>query len=374
MRKIKVLHCVGRMDRGGLETFIMNIYRNIDKELIQFDFLVSSNQPGDFNEEIRALGGEIYFIPNPRRAQDFLKYYKKLKALIFSNNYEVVHSHVMFFSGMNALIAKNSKVPVIISHSHNISDSKEDTFIRNSYRKFFRKLILKNSTHLLGCSKEAITYLFNDLNDPRILDVKNGIYVEEFIKPLSISNRKKYLDEIGIPNNSKLVGHIGRFHHQKNHLFLIDIFKEISKMDDDYYLILVGKGDLEDKIKNKVVNLGLESKIKFLGVRDDIEKIIKLFDVFCFPSQYEGLGIVLIEAQAAGIPCFVSDTIPYEAEMDPDIYKRLPLNKEPEYWANTIINTDMRKSLNSYKKVIIKGYSIEETVKTLESLYLRENI
>lgn len=367
MKKIKVLHVFGKMDRGGAETLIMNIFRNIDREKFQFDFLVSSNETGDYDEEIEKLGGFIHVVRVPKKICKIPHYLKDIKEIIKDEEYDVVHSHVYLFSGLITKIAKKANVRNVISHSHTINEMNEDTVLRKLYKKYMRNQIKKNSDYLLSCSKEASIHLYETIDDNRIRNIKNGIDLKRFsnIK----TSRKNFLEKLGIPEGAFVIGHIGRFQKQKNHHFLIQVFYEIIKEKPNSYLLLLGRGDLEDEIKNQVNKLKVEENVMFLGVREDVPEIINSLDAFVFPSLYEGLGLVLIEVQSLGVPCFVSNTVPKDAEISSQLFNYLDLDVGSKEWADKIINFDYCGKVNYFESVIKKGYSIEGTVKKLERIY-----
>lgn len=367
MKKIKILHCFGKMDKGGAETLIINVFRKISKEKYQFDFLVASKDEGEYDSEIKKLGGNIYCIPLEKNVFGLYKYIKQLKKLIIHNQYDVVHSHVHFFSGIIVKVAKQCGVKKLIVHSHNISDGKPNTIVREIYRSVMRSFILKNSSYLLGCSLEAIEHLYGKKDDPRIIKINNGIDIEQFSN--LTKKREEILKDLNIPEDSFVVGHIGRFEKQKNHEFLVEIFKEILDRKSNSYLVLVGKGVLESVIKEKITKYGIGDNVRLLGTRNDIPEILNSFDVFVFPSLYEGLGMVLIEAQALGIPCFVSDKVPCEANLGLDNYIVLSLDQPPSYWAEVILNSPLKRYMDGAKRVIEKGYDIRETVEKIEMIY-----
>jgi len=368
MKKTRVLHVIDKMDKGGAETLIMNLYRNIDRNKIQFDFLVSSNEKGQYDDEIIELGGEIFTLPYPKNVSSVPKYILDLKKLFLDNQYNVVHSHIHFFSGLIAYVAKRSKVKNIISHSHTTSDGKKSGFSRELYRKIMRYQIISNSNYLVGCGEAASTHLFGKIYKDKNVQINNGVDIDRY-KTLQ-KTKSELLSELQIPEDSYVIGHIGRFVELKNHSFMIDVLNEILKRRSNSYLILVGTGNLLQKVQGKVKEFGLEDNVRFLGLRNDIPELLNAFDCFLLPSVYEGLPTVLVEAQTIGIPCFVSDTVSKESDMGIGNYESISLTKNASYWADTILNSGYCKNDLAYRKIIEKGYSIKHIVEKIEEVYL----
>ena len=355
---LRVLHIVTYMGRGGLETMIMNYYRNIDRSKVQFDFLVHRDFKADYDDEIERLGGRIYRISqlNPFS----ISYYKELNKFFSENRYKIVHCHLDCMSAIPLSIAKKYNIPVRIAHSHNSSQDKNFKYI---IKVFAKKFIPFFSTDLFACSKIAGKWMFGNYNYSIF---NNAIDTSKFIynkfKELEIKNR------LNLTNNF-VIGHIGRFNPQKNHDFLIDIFYEVYKCDNTAKLVLVGSGDLQKSIENIVEKYGLTDTVLFLGSRDDVHEILQAFDVFVFPSLYEGLGIVAIEAQCAGIPCIVSDTVPEDTRITSD-FNFLSLNSPANRWANEIIKYKNFQKSDSSDIIISSGYDVSEKAKWLEEYYL----
>jgi len=371
MQKVRVLHVFGRMNRGGAETLIMNIFRNIDREKFQFDFLVHSEKEGHYDQEIKELGGNIYSVPHPRK--NILQYKKELKKILRENGpYDVFHSHVFSFSGYVLQIAKEEGVPKRIAHSHNTQDGHSSGVLRNIYRNYMRKLILKNATHLLGCSKEACFSLFGPdcFLDSRLIILKNAIDLSFFEPSEGI-----YVDlrsELGLNKNTKLIGNVGSFTEQKNHKKLLEIFKQVSIEVANVHLILVGDGPLKEKIKQLVKEYEIDNNVHFLGIRNDVPQLMRNFDLFLFPSLFEGLGIVLIEAQAAGTMCVVADTVPKEADLKLGLIKYLKLEDDLDIWVRTIKKCMSKKATDwelIRRRINYNGYNIKDQIKRISELY-----
>jgi len=361
---IRVLHVVVNMNRGGAETLIMNLYRNIDRSKIQFDFLTCKE--GIFDQEILYLGGKIHRIPYITEGGHF-HYIKNLKQFLKANNhYKIVHSHMDKMSGFVLKYAKKAGIPVRIAHSHNTQS--EGGFATKIYKEYAGSNIEKSATHYLACSNSAAKWLFKNKADSSKL-LKNGIETEKFT--FSEKIRDEIREELVVEEDSLVLGHVGRFNHQKNHEFLIEIFNELKKVEPKAYLVLVGDGFLRSDIEGKVRKLGLEEKVKFLGVRSDINSLLQAFDLFVFPSFHEGLPVTLIEAQGAGLPCLISKNITNEVDMKMDLVKFLPINNK-NVWVKEIrkISTkDASRNISS-QALYQQGYDIKNTAHFMNKFYL----
>jgi glycosyltransferase involved in cell wall biosynthesis len=359
---LRVLHVVVNMNRGGAETLLMNLYRNIDRSKIQFDFLTCKE--GVFDEEILQLGGNVYRIPYITDVGHF-KYRKNLEEFFNCHyEYKIVHSHLDKMSGLVLQAAKKRRVPVRISHSHNTSS--EGSMAAKLYKWYIGQLINQNATNYYACSQVAGEWLFKNRS---VSILKNGIDIDQF--RYTSEARKKAREELNLSENTIVLGHVGRFAHQKNHEFLIAVFAEFCKCDNDSILLLVGDGPLRKEVEKKVFDLKINKKVKFLGVRSDIPQILQALDLFIFPSLHEGLPVSLIEAQGAGLPCFISDQISTEVDMGMGLVEFLPLDNK-NLWIEIIKKklsiTDSRGlNLEPLKQ---RGYNIKDTASQLEKFYL----
>ncbi|VEF49075.1 group 1 glycosyl transferase [Bacillus freudenreichii] len=361
---VRILHVVVNMNRGGAETLIMNLYRNIDRSKVQFDFLTCKS--GAFDEEIMRLGGRIHRIPYISDVGHF----KFIKALtqFFSNHqeYKVVHSHLDKMSGIVLRAAKIAGVPTRISHSHNTQS--EGGTVTKAYKWFAGRFIKNNSTSLFACSNDAAKWMFNKMADS-VHIVKNGIEYKNFT--FSKEVRRQIRNELDINKEDYVLGHVGRFSPQKNHSFLIDVFSQYSKMNNRAVLLLVGDGPLRSDIEEKVQSLHLKKKVKFLGVRSDVNRVLQGIDLFLFPSLHEGLPVSLIEAQGAGLPCLISDRISREVDLGGQLIQYASL-EDPQKWARKIQNISTKCiSRTSHPEALTKsGYDITVTAHKIEKFYL----
>ncbi|MBH0161726.1 glycosyltransferase [Fictibacillus sp. 26RED30] len=370
---IRVLHVVGAMDRGGAETFIMNIYRKINRELIQFDFAVSTEEECYFDKEIKELGGRIFHHPNPTH-EGLIKFSKKFNETLSGNTFKVIHSHVHHFSGLVLLLANMHKVPVRISHSHSTSDGYRESYKRKIYRNITRSLITKFSTDMIGCSGPALEALYGEKNnkDKRVKLINNGIELNLFNSEISTPLK----EELNLPLDSVLIGHVGRFSFPKNHKYLIKIFEKLLIKLPSAELILIGKGELENEIKEIVSTKGFGEKVHFLGLRNDIPNLMKQIDLQIFPSVYEGLPVVLVESQAAGLKSIISENITKEIDLNMGLIEFLPIEEASiNSWVDGILKALEKEKMSwEDRKYIMKnsGYDILDVIKSLEEIYFKK--
>jgi glycosyltransferase involved in cell wall biosynthesis len=360
----RILHITDSMDKGGIEAFIMNVYRNINREEIQFDFLVSTNSKCFYEDEIIQLGGNVYrTVPKSTGLLNFIKTTNKnLNKLPI---YDVVHIHVSsLISALGWLLTDVKKIPRKMFHSHNTHSKQDITGIVRGIGQFILK---KNSTFMLACSVAAGKWLYGDTayNNGKIIIIKNGIDVESFFYDRSLGNKLR--DSLNI-NDKFVLGHIGRFNEQKNHDFIVDIYNNIYLKDNNSVLLLVGKGNLESDIKKKVKLLNLESNVLFLGLRDDINSLLNGMDVFLLPSLHEGLPVVGIEAQATGIKMFMSEEITKEVDIT-GLINFIDLNKSADFWAEEILKCKSFKRRPTKDLIIKNGFDIKDVAKNLTKLY-----
>ena len=361
---VRILHVVSIMDAGGIETLLMNLYRKIDRSKIQFDFLVQHEQKGFYEDEIMALGGRIYRVRYVTKVGPW-KYMKTLTTF-FKNHleYSVVHSHLNTISGLILQSAQKAGVPVRIAHSH--TSNTKCGFAESLFKNYYcKRKIPRVATNFFACSIDAGKWLFEDkITTTSLVIVKNGVDVDKFKYNEKI--RLQMRKQLDLPENALVIGHVGRFHPLKNHDFLVDVFSELYNA----VLLLIGDGKLKGQIMKKVHNLGLDNVVQFLGIRSDVNKLMQAMDIFLFPSKYEGLGIVIIEAQVAGLPCFISDAIPVEANIKEDLITRKSLSQTAKEWASAILNNLQYKRVQSIEAITRSGYKIEDTARMLQEFYL----
>ena len=359
---MRVLQVVTHMNRGGLETMIMNYYRNINREKIQFDFLVHRQERTAYDDEIEAIGGKIYRLPvlNP-----FSKSYKNALNQFFEEHkeYQVIHVHQDCMSSVILKEAKKNNVAVRIAHSHS---SSQDKNLKYLIKLHYRKKISKYATHLLACGKEAGEWMFCGA-DFEILN--NAIDASKYIS--NEEKRVQMRQQLGISKDEFVVGHVGRFCYPKNHKFLIDIFEELSKRVS-CKLLLVGGGELRQEIEEKVKEKQLTDKVIFTGIRSDVADLMQAMDVFVFPSNYEGLPVTMIEAQASGLPCFISDKVPIECKKT-DLVQQISLEDSVDSWVEAVLESMKITRRNTYEEIKKAGFDIQENVAKLQKFYEKVN-
>lgn len=355
---IRILHIVTYMGRGGLETLLMNCLRHIDREQIQFDFLVHREFRGDYDDEIEALGGKIYRLPRLNPANP--GYFRALETFFRSHpEYRIVHCHLDCMSALPLSVAKKCGVPVRIAHSHNAN---QDTNWKYFLKRFYMKKIPAAATHFFACSQEAGEWMFPGQS---VTVVKNGIETDRFC--FSSNTRSAVRTELGI-QNQLVIGHTGRYMPQKNHTFLLDVFAQIREKNPNALLLLIGEGPMEHEIRQKATALDLIDSVRFLGIRKDIDRMLQAMDVFVMPSLYEGLSLASVEAQASGLPCYFSDTVPRECKLT-DTVTFLPLSASPAQWAEEILKADISSRKSGHEAVREAGFDIQNTADFLQDFY-----
>lgn len=362
---IRVASVIGRYIGGGVEAVTINYYRNIDKNKVQFDFICDEDSTNIPYEEIEKMGGKVIIIPSYSKP---FKYHKALKRVLKEGNYKIIHSNINTLSVFSLFAAKCAGVPVRIAHSHSTTNKKEKK--KNLMKQVLRPFSKVFATDYMCCSELAGRWLFGnkEYDKGNVYLLNNAIDLDKF--KYNESLRKKKRKELGIKDDTLVIGHIGRFVAQKNHDFLIDIFNEIHKKNNNSILLLAGQGPLMEDIKNKVKDLNLDDNVKFLGQRNDANELYQAFDVFLLPSLYEGLPVVGVEAQAAGLLCYLSDDMTKETKVL-DITKFMSLNNTPEEWANNILDDVKKyKRIDTSKEMTAKNFNIKEEAKKLEEYYL----
>ena len=361
MTPIRVLHVVTYMGRGGLETMLMNYYRFIDRDKIQFDFLTHRDFRADYDDEIISLGGNIYHLP---RLIPWSRSYKKaLKNFFVSHpEYRMIHVHQDCLSGVICEIAEECGIPVRIAHSH---CTDQDKNLKYPIKLWYMRKIPKYATDLLACGQDAGQWMFRGA--PFCI-MNNAIDTESYV--CHPQKRAKIREQLDL-SNQLVIGHIGRFFPQKNHPFLLQVFAELLKTEPNAVLLLVGGGKDMPKIKALAATLGIMNNVRFLGVRSDVADLLQAMDVFVFPSLYEGFPVTVIEAQASGLPCIVSDKVPVECSITDNV-KMIPLSSPPESWTNEILLSKNTRRENNKAIVISAGYDIKENAEWLQNYYMEK--
>lgn len=363
---VRVLHVLGRTDMGGAENRIMDTYRHIDREQIQFDFAVHTTDKCYFDEEIISLGGNVYSIPR-FKFFNFFSYRKAWKDFFREHReIDVVHGHMTSTAGIYLLIAKRSGVPLTIAHARSAG---VDPGLKGFLTRALRINLEKKCKKALACSKEAAISAFGPkaYSDGAIEVVPNAIRTSRFV--YNIDSRKRIREEYGILDSTFVMGHVGRFHYAKNHEFLIEIFSEFKKLCDNAILMMVGEGTEMARIKEVVEQKGLSGSVIFAGNHSNVEDYYQAFDYFVFPSRYEGLPGTVVEAQTSGLKSMISDSITREVGIT-ELVKYKSLQESPSEWAKDIFSSMEYERTDHQKEMIEAGFDADDQTKFFTEMYL----
>jgi glycosyltransferase involved in cell wall biosynthesis len=375
-KRIRILQVVGGMNRGGAETWLMHILRHLDADRFQMDFLVHQPGPFDFEAEIRSRGGRLLVCPGTRNPWSYGRNFRR----IIANNgpFDIVHAHIQHYNGFVMRLARQAGVPVRIAHSHLDSSPERASagFLRRMYFGLMDRWIEAHATLGIAVSKVAGAALFGadwETNHARRL-LYCGIDLSAFQADLSPPAVRTAL---GIPADAFVIGHAGRMMEQKNHRFLIEIFAEIARREAEAHLLLIGEGPLRGAIEQQVHRLGLIERVSFAGVRSDVPRLMRgAMDLFLFPSLFEGLPLVGMEAQAAGLPMVISDVIAPELDILPELVHRLPLAWPARVWADKIQSVmESPRPLTAAEalaRVADGPFNIETGIKELTAIYQQQ--
>ena len=354
--QIRVLHVIGTMYPGGMENFIMNLYENIDRNLIQFDFAVHMIKENDYTEKIKEMGGSVYILP--RLMHDPLKNICELYKIVKDNRYKIVIRHTSNALVAPQLWAAKMAGAMVVCHSHTETDSK--LLPHRIGRMFINKCVDER----FACSDNAGKWMFKNGNY-RI--VRNAVDIEKFT--YNTQAGEKIRREFGMYGKN-IYCHIGNFSATKNHKFLLKIYAEIAEIDSNAAFFCVGEGDLRTEIERQAVELGIQDKLILTGVRKDVSDLMSFFDVLIFPSIYEGLPLTLIEAQVSGLPCLISDTITDEVIVTNGLVEMESIRRSPKIWAEKAV--EMAKDPDrtcQYENIKENGYDIKSLSKWYEDFF-----
>lgn len=357
---IRILQCVNNMHRAGLETMLMNYYRNIDRTKIQFDFLTHRPERSDYDDEIESMGGRIYYAPRlyPQNYPAYFSYMKKF----FGEHpeYKIMHSHIDSMSYLPLFAGMKAGIPIRIAHSHNTAIDKDFKYLLKQY---FKSHITAVANTYLACGEKAGHFLFGN---EEFKVIPNAVDSEMFYYDEKKRERKR--KELGFTDEF-VIGHVGRISYQKNHKFLIDIFNEVCKRESKAVLMLVGVGEKEKEVRKKICSLGLEKRVYFLGNRNDVSELYQAMDVFVLPSFFEGIPVVGVEAQFADLPCFFSNKTPQEVKFNENS-QFVGLNETAGEWAKKILGVRGHKRNSNRRDIINSYYDIKQACHILEDYYL----
>lgn len=356
---MKIVEVVGSLNIGGIETLLVNICKNVDLKNNEIIFITYYDMHFDYEDTLKELGVKIYKIPNYNNMNS-INQIKSIYKILKKERPSVVHAHTYFNSLMAMIAAVLAKVKVRVVHAHTAFIKKE----KLAY-KIVRLLFSILCTKKLACSKEAGKVLFGN----KFEIISNGIDFNKFYYNENL--RKKYRRDFNIKDNEIVIGHVGRIDTPKNHKFLLDIFNEILKTNNNYKLMLVGEGPLLDEIKTKAKELNIEDKIIFTLNRSDVSSLINAFDIVVFPSIYEGLPISLVEAQVNGLNILVSNNVSLEIKLSSSIHF-YSLEEGTIKWADKIIKMDKNR-IDTKEDMLKSGYDIKMVVAKLMEIYGDQN-
>lgn len=360
MRKAKrVLHFQGRMGKGGAESFMMNLYRKIDRSKIQFDFLIYDDYADvtDYHDEIKRMGGRIFVVTNPKK--NIIKYWFEVKRLLREEHFDIAHNEVYFGGGINLLLARKQGIKKRIAHSHATSDGKSSNFVMNILRRYLHYLLMKEATDFLAVSKEAGDSLFQGHS---YTIIHNGIDISLYNPNEQVRQEKR--KELGLLQDDFVIGNIGRLEKQKNQVYLIDVFNELVKINNQAKLIIVGAGSLREILEKKISDYNLSDRVLLLGEREDIPGILQAIDVFCMTSLYEGLPMVGLEAQASRKKLVLSETISKDTKVTPNVVF-IGLNEPKEKWISTILEKPFSNKMTDE----LMEYDVSHTLAQMSKIY-----
>lgn len=367
MKPLRILHVIGIMNRGGAETMIMNLYRNIDRSKVQFDFVENSFESAVFDEEIKNLGGKIFRCPhyNGKNHFQYIKWWNKFFEE-HKNEYTAVHGHIGSTAAIYLSIAKKNGI-FTIAHSHS---SGTDYSLKSILYKILSYNTRNIADYFFACSQAAGLDRYGikvTINTQKYKILNNAIDTSFFNFNENIRNNIR--DEFNFNKNDLVVGHVGRFTSEKNHKFIISVFSKLLLKNPESKLILIGDGPLKNEMMKLSNELKIQDKVIFTGVRNDVNKIMQAMDVLLFPSIYEGLPVTLIEAQSTGLPCVISNKIPLDCEITRNLIHVVNLDDEIDKWIETILSTKKLKRFSREYEIKLAGFDIKTTAKWLEEFY-----
>lgn len=367
-KPIHVLHVLGGVGLGGAESRIMDLYRQMDREEIQFDFLVhasAARKPEFYDEEIQNLGGHIYVLPK-FRVYNYFAYKKAVRAFFAAHReFRVVQGHMTSTAGIYLPIAKKAGVPVVAAHARNAGVVKG---LKGLATRFFRRGLAKKADHCFACSALAGQDVFGEaaMKAGQVKVIYNAIDVGRFTYNEKV--RRQVRAQLGI-DTGLVLGHVGRFQYQKNHPYLLEVFAAVCKKQPDARLLLLGEGEDRPAMEEKCRRLGIADKVHFLGNRKDAERFYQAMDLFLLPSFFEGLPGVLVEAQAAGLRCFVSDTVTREAKAT-DLVTYLSIGEPPVRWAEEILKQADYTRRDTAQELRRAGFDVRAQAQGYRQFYL----
>lgn len=359
---LRILQMIGSLEVGGSQSMIINLHKAIDRTKVQFDYIIDHPQLIDLLPVVEELGAKVYVMPT-FRGINLLKVIEAWNVFFMEHpEYKVLHSHVRSYASIYLPIAKKYGVKTII-HSHSTSNGSGITALVKAMLQFPLRY---QADYFFSCSKEAGEWLFGKkvVNGKKHYILKNSIDLSKYT--FDVNLRNVYRSKLNISNKTVYI-HVGRLHEAKNHMFLLDVFSELCNYNKDAVLLVVGDGPLHDTIAERSTELELQDKIWMLGTRDDVANLLLAADCFLFPSLWEGLPVTVVEAQATGLPCFISNTITQEVRISP-LVKELPIDKGTQIWLEAIQKSDLaRKDVT--EDIKNAGFDVQSAVEWLSGFY-----
>lgn len=356
------------LDRGGAETMVMNYFRKIDRKKVVFDFLVQRARRGAYEDEVESLGGKIFRLP-PLHPLGLKKYRRAVSAFFDAHpEYGMVHGHCSELGYFVYREARRRGLEFIAAHAHNTPHGWD---LKTPVRNVLKRLMRPHLTHYFTCSKSSAGWLFGRKIAGQAIFLPNAIDSEAFAYNRAIRERIRRLEGW---NGRFVVGNVGRFSRQKNHLFLIDVFAHVVRREPSALLVLVGgSGEMEQRVRKKVARCGIERNVVFAGSRRDISELLQGMDVFLFPSRFEGLSVAMLEAQAAGLMVINSTSIPSEGAIIPELVDSLSLRLPPAAWAEEVLKVREEKPRKDRSSEIAHaGFDINSNAEWLQDFYLKQ--
>lgn len=367
MGQVRVLHVLHSMNCGGAETLLMHLYRGMDREQVQFDFLVNVFDEMYYQSEIERMGGRVYRMPFLTRVTPPV-YAHRLYRFFKAHPYRIVHSHLETTTGLILREAERAGVPERIAHSHNSRFTRTGAAAlpENLFKMYCRAQIVPHATHLFACSEKAAEWLYGKhAADSELL--RNGIDTRACAFDEAV--RAQTRQSLQIDDACTVFGHVGRFNDQKNHAFLLDIFAAYHASHPQSVLLAVGDGTLFEAMRAKAADLGVADSVRFLGLRSDVPQLLQAMDCFLLPSKFEGLPLVLVEAQAAGLPCLAADTVSPMADLSASPFRFLPLDQAS--WVQAMVAQPQPRAKDASQRVADAGYDSHTQAQKLMRFYLQ---
>lgn len=357
----RILQILTAMNRGGAESMVMNYYRTLDRSRYQFDFLVNREARGDFDEEIESMGGRI-FRSMPIRPWTYPQYFSWLNKFFreHAGEFVAVHGHIQENSGFSLKYAKKYGVRNLVSSSHIANMGIDYKFL---FRQFGKLWTNHYAVTKLACGQKAGEFLYGQ-RPFKILH--NAIDTRQYV--INEASREAVRTSVGASPDTVVIGNVARLNPQKNHQFILDVFAKVLKRQPNALLLLVGEGELESRLKNQANHLGINDKVRFMGLRSDVNDVLQAFDVFFMPSLFEGLPVSVIEAQAAGLPCVLSDAVDHQTDITGQV-QFYPLTMSHEEWANRLCDAAALGKCDNTRLIENAGYDVHKNLAQLLNFY-----